>query len=353
MSTDLATEKPGPMGWGTDELDLDEKMYREAARQDRLAQLVPRRVMRGPTRQPVKKVLDKIKSEMALDGMEDGFNIVYMEQIAFKKWLPWLMQLIGSCVASGSGRCWTWRSLVDVFLLGNPESILGTSIVGVNNVAPFMPYHYRAGRRLGGLNGGRPSGRDDGSFCNEQAEAMMRYCVLPCSAVGLKSNAFPEPQSEALYREWGANDHLMDQFIDQAKPFQLLESEQVKDAETGKSRLIEDFKPQMICSSWAFKPFEKHPTWKLRNGEPVWIYVRDKSQRWDHNMSVVGFVYVAGNWYVVIFNSWGAKAHKNGHYFVIPIEVYAKWIIEAESRTIGDIDLRNTEPPFPEESIND
>lgn len=348
MSTDQASEHPGKMGWGDETLalTLSEKHDREKVQADQLAAMVPDRVIRAAARPPVQKMLDKVNHLMRADGIDSGFCSAYIELAVFGHYFDWLAQLIGSCVASGWMRKTTRRILVESFLLGDPEEIFGTDLVGPNNVAPFAPYNYRAGRRLGGLNG-----NSDGSFCGEHVQGAMQFGMLICSTDGLTGDTdeMPEPQDQSTYKRWGANNTLMDKYVASAKRIQLLESEQITDASEGKDACVDGFKGAMICSSWAFKPSEMHPTWRLANGDRVWIYKRDAGNRWDHNMTIDGFVVVGGLIFVKVDNSWGPRAHKNGSFFYIPIELFVDWLNrgQAECRTIGDIDLTDNAAPFP------
>lgn len=344
MSTDL---KPTPdmFGWGnlTDTFDERIKIEKEVA--ELIANTAPHICQSGGIELVLNKpMFNKIKTLMDEDGIDDGLDLTYIEKAAFGKFLEWLAQIIGSCVASGEMRISTTRTMWEVLVLGQLEELWGLDLSGVNSFAAFAPYSYRAGRRIGNMNSG------DGSYCSVHIQGMLQYGKLPCWTPGLQSDAFPEPQSASTYRNWGSRsgNSLMDKFVETAKKFVLTESEQNTDADMAKQRLIEEFKPSMICSDWAFAPSHAHPTWKLADGSPVWIYKRDTTTSWPHNMSVVAFLKVAGQWYVKIRNSWGTKAHKNGDYFIIPIEVFAQWLAAryAESRTIGNIQLALSVPPI-------
>lgn len=164
--------------------------------------------------------------------------------------------------------------------------------------------------------------------------------------MGLTSDKFPEPQSTSLYRKWGNSNQLLEQFKDQAVKYPLIESDKVTGADYLKTSIGTHFKPANICSNWGFAPDYKHPTWKLANGESVWIYKRSGS--WAHNMSVIGMVLVNGKWFVIIENSWGMDAHKNGSWFAIPAELFDSWIRSAECMTVGEIDMTDNPVAWPE-----
>lgn len=245
-----------------------------------------------------------------------------------------------NCVASGGMRAMTRRTLIESFILNEPEEIFGTKLVGTNNVAPYAPYSYRAGRKKGGIDG-----MMDGSFCNAHIEGAMDYGILPCSAAGLVSDTFPEPQNTRLYKEWGANDSLLNKFSSVGRTYKLIESENITDINRLWSALEEDMKPMMICSDWAFKPAKQHPTWKFANGDPVWIYTRDTRNSWAHNMTIDSALVHGSEKFNGIDNSWGDSAHKNGSFFILEANEMERWIRDAEIMTIGDIDMTdNTKP---------
>lgn len=332
---------------------MSPQTVRDAERRARaqLEELVPDRCIRRTAKLVMNyELLTKVVDLMKSDGIDGGFSFLHLETAIFGSILPWLAQLIGSCVASGGRIVDTDRMLAEVFLLGDPEEIFGSNTVGVNNVSPFAPFSYRAGRKLAGFNG-----RDDGSLCDYHIRGKMQFGLLPCSADGLGkyTDAFPEPQIEETYRRWGASDDLFNRFVGAAKPFLLMESEAVDSADKIKSALIEHYKPMQICSGWAFKPDKPHPTWKLADGSPVWIYTRDKSDEWQHNMSLVAWNVVSNEDFPTVRNTWGQKAHKNGDWFVIRGSEMDEWARDRDQRygsqirTIGDIDMTDNPAPFP------
>jgi hypothetical protein len=186
---DNSVSSPGKMGWGeavmleSQRIDTEKRMY--AMCQESFPEMFE------PVADPDynEDRFNVVKKLMEADEIEEGFSFNHLEVAAYNNYLRWLAQIIGSCVASGGGRVCTHRMLAEVLLLNEPEQLLGTSLVGTNNVSPFMPYNYRAGRKIGGLNGG------DGSFCGAHIRGLREYGMIPCSTPGLQSDAFPEPQS--------------------------------------------------------------------------------------------------------------------------------------------------------------
>jgi len=190
MSADLLTDNAmsnrGPMGWGEYDTDpLETKLKIERDRLEVMQNVVPNRFNASLGKEPNQVVLAKVKAAMEADGIEDGFDPMYLYQVVFGFWPRWLAQIIGSCVASGGMRATTLRTLVEVTLLGEPEETLGMSMTGPDNLNHFAPYSYRAGRKIGGLN------RGDGSFCEAHIQGMMQYGFLPCNTDGLDSDTFP------------------------------------------------------------------------------------------------------------------------------------------------------------------
>ena len=343
MPIDNSVSNPGKMGWGVDSETIQNKHSYERMTFGRIAESLPQFVARKDPKQVVNKVIyDKLIDLTKANGAEDGVDLRGIEFVTFGGWQNWLAQLIGSCVASGAMRVLTRRTMIETFVFGQFQELLGTQLDGVKSFAPFGPYHYRGGRRIAGINSG------DGSYCSVQIEAFQKYGFLPCSTPGLSSDAFPEPQDESLYRKWGnsSGNALMDAFKGIEKIFILNESEEVTDPDQFILLCTEHLKGAMICSDWAFRPDFQHDSWKLADGSPVWIYKRDTATSWAHNMSVIGAVKYKGQWYIIIENSWGKNAHKNGHYFVIPIEVFGKWLKDAECRTIGDLSTAASDKPL-------
>lgn len=308
---------------------------------DALAEIVPERCMSRDPKPVNRELLAKVEEIQKANGIESGFCFLYLWQAVFGSQPNWLRQLIGSCVASGHMRTAAYRMVAEVFLLNDPESIFGTSIIGQNNIAPFGPYHYRSGRKFAGING-----NGDGSTCNGQIKGVMADGHLMCSAPSLESDAFPEPQNTRLYKQWGANNTLLDRFKDHGKKFVLLESSRITGASDAKTAIVAGHKPANICSMWSFVPDYQHPSWKDEQGQPIWIWRRGV-QPWAHNMSVIGYVTVGGKDFVIIENSWG-NYHKGRKWFAIPADLFSTWCRSAECMTVGEIDMSDNAPAWPE-----
>lgn len=328
------------MGWGIPNEPVQKWLTAEKQTLDNIASVAPQRLMRNDPKPRNQELMDKVYKIQEANGIEKGFCFIYLPQAIFGTQFDWLAQLIGSCVASGDMRTTAYRMLAEVFILNDPETLPGIDIEGTDSLAFFAPFSYRAGRKIAGING-----NSDGSLCLPHIKGKMQYGHLPCSTLNLQSDRFPEPQSESLYRRWGANDTLLNQFAPAAAKFTLLESEPVKSASTAATLLDDHLKPMNICSMYGFAPDYQHPTWKDENGNPVWIWKR--SGQWAHNMSVVGHVWVNGKEYIIIENSW-ANYHKGRKWFAIPADLFNSWLRDAECQSVGEINMTDNAPAWPE-----
>lgn len=338
--TDIAVSSPGPMGWWFNENEsVYTTLYRERCAREKLEEVAPERCTFGSNKPVNEWLMKKYLEFQKTFGIDEGFDAYLYLQMILGKVPKWVQQYIGSCVASGGMRAVTMKSIIEVTLLGDPEETLGKSFEGADNINSFAPYNYRAGRKIAGING-----FSDGSICGPHIQGFMSYGLLTCDAQGLESDAFPEPRSERAYREWGANDTLLNKFAEQGKVLDLLTSAEIK---TGDDWLEANkrFETAMICSQWAFEPDYQHPQWKLPDGTPVWIYKRNRRTSWAHNMTVCGLIKAFGRLWVRILNSWPEQSHKNGFWFIIPLELYVEWLRQASCQTIGDLVLRKPNQP--------
>ena len=346
---DNSTSQPGKMGWGTELFNEAQRLITERIGFAKLAMAVDESYLFRHLPKTVVNtdLMTSVKRLMELDGIDisaGSFSFMHLERCIFGDIIPWRAQIIGSCVASGGMIATVGRCLVEAFLVQQPEQLFGNEWIGPDNFAPWAPANYRAGRDRGGLNGNM-----DGSFCAPHVQGEMEYGYLMCNVVkegeGYNDDWFPEPQSGSTYRQWGANNRLIDKYENTVKA-KLLESEKVVDADESVKLQTVHFKPHQICSSWGFAPTETIAGWTWM-GQPVYQYRRRGS--WAHNMTVYGAVKVNGQWWVMIRNSWGMDAHKNGCWFAVSIEDYAAWLRQAEVMSKGDIDLPDIEfgNPFP------
>lgn len=328
----------GPMGWGPQDREMhpdnilvfeSESIY--MAQNDSPIAWTERPAREVPD--SLKHRLEEVHQKHGMSYNEGSIDLRLLTEVAFGSLYMWLAQIIGSCVASGGIKCWTLSALYQILVLGQPEEALGHMRLGVDTIVPYGPMSYGLGRRRGNMR------RGDGSYCSIQIASFMKDGVLDCNTpqlhriTGTDDNNFPEPQSAKLYREFGSWGHL-----DDLKPYldyRVLESVEVKDASQS-VELLRAGKPHMICSGWGFGPTSK----KVNS-----FTVYKRSGSWSHNMTICGvLVGEDGNLYIIVLNSWGPRAHRDGEFFIIPIELYAKWLKSASCIAIGDIDLPDSAP---------
>src|SRR5690606_14407943 len=262
---------------------------------------------------------------------EGSMDLRYVMLPIYGSIYEWKAQIIGSCVSSGGFRATVLRILCEIVLLGDLEEMLGADFDGPDNLAPFAPYNYRAGRKFAGING-----NSDGSMCGPHVRGMQEYGILKCSATGLEdyTDGYPEC-SGGTYRKWGANDRWLEEFADQGRAIRLKESERVETASRVVELIRDHFKPMMICSGVGLAPAKKH-----RDG--FWIYKASGS--WSHNMTLVAVrVDSKGNVFIGVWNSWGPNAHRDGSIMWVPIELMEWWVNRANIQSIGEIDLLDSQ----------
>lgn len=322
----------GPEGWWLDEknVDVQKTIKAEHAKLDELGQTVPAMLTARPPKAANSNAVKGLALLQEADGITAGVDLRYLEAMVFGgKFLDWRAQLIGSCVASGGMRAIALRTLAEILIHGQLEGTFGDDITSRQNLATFAPYSYRAGRMIGGLNSG------DGSFCGAHIDGLRRFGCLPCDTEGLRSDAWPEPQDMSTYRRYGNSNSILDQFADVGRKWQLLESSRLKTAEDFRRTCVDEFKPAMICSLWAFEPAATVGQWR--------VYRRSRAQ-WAHNMTLVGCVEYENDWYAIVRNSWGQNAHSGRDWFPIPLELLDDWLRDRNTvaMTIGELELPDT-----------
>lgn len=325
----------GPMGWGPDNIEEAARLNAEVsllhAAQDDMPVAWAQR-QRDPINDKLLERIEALHQEEELSYTEGSVDLRLVSKLLFGELYKWLAQIIGSCVESGGNRAWTFDQLWQILIGIDPEEPLGKMRLGVDTVSHYGPFSYGDGRKRGGMRGG------DGSYCSVQVESYQKTGVLDCNTpalhaiTGTDTKDFPEPQDARLYREFGDWKHLED--LRKYADNRLLEAVEVTDAQQS-VQLLREFKPHMICSNWGFAPSgEKIGPWH--------IYKRSGS--WAHNMTIIGVIVINGKLYIIVLNSWGPEAHRNGEIFIIPIELYAQWLRSASCIALGDIDLPKSRP---------
>lgn len=326
------TNKPGPQGWWEHDTDSPWKtLYRDLAMVSDMQDRCP--AMFTPLAAPV---VDDVRLAhfnrlQAAEGIDDGKDLTIVEKSLGLDLDEVDAQIIGSCVATSHIVNIGQRSLIEVAILGSDEDLLGKDYDGTTSLCPFGPYSYRAGRRIGGLNG-----MGDGSFCGAQIEGTMRYGYLPCDTPNLQSDFYPEPKSTRTYREWGARNTLMDRFAGAADQTVLTNSVQCRTTDEAKEQLIDRWAPLQICSSWGFRATNT----TLANGHRLWT----RRGSWPHSMQVVGIFEVGGRWVAKIRNQWGGF-HDGNTFFHVDLNEFDRWIGNSVTMSIGELRQRQFDDP--------
>jgi hypothetical protein len=328
--------QPGPMGWGIPNEPESNWITAEKRTREEIAEVAPELLSRHSEREAKnakleKATLDAIKNA----GWDEGMILPFLFDQATAIRPDWLRQIIGSCVASGDQRTTAYRMVAEIFLLNDPEELPGNKLAGRDSLAFFAPFSYRAGRREAGING-----RSDGSLCLPHIRGKMKFGHLPCNTPGLQSDAYPEPQSPGTYKDWGADNRLMDQFLQQAGKYKLLESEPVTTVDDVHELICKHYKPSNICSMWGFKSTGKR-LGKDAEGKDIFQWTR--SGTWAHNMSIVGHVKRGGTEYIIVENSW-ANFHDGSKCFAVEANEMARWLRDAQCQSVGEIDLQDNAP---------
>lgn len=330
-------DQEGPMGWWIHERDSIFKTKLEEERilsklqdsnPDRFCAQAPREADQGLVELCQKYGKDK-------QGVDKGWSMHWLEDLAGVDIDNTPRQLIGSCVATSHIMLLATRSLHEIVILGEQEKLLGDQIVGEDTIMPFGPFSYRVGRAAAGINGG-----GDGSTCGGQIKGTMERGFLACDS-GVESDRYPEPTSTSLYRRWGANNNLASKWYEEAQKLDLTESVRVRTPDDVWKSIVDEFKPIQICSGWGFRSAGK----RLSNG---WTVYR-RSGSWSHSMQLTAALEIDGDRYCIVRNQWGKNAHTDGNWFVISFDTLGSWLRSATAMTIGNLAQREPDSfdPFP------
>lgn len=327
----------GACGWGDEKLSDDQKLYNEEKIVDEAQHDYPRAWAHRPAvalPESLKGKLETIHQKHNMSMNEGSIDLRLISELCFGEIFKFPRQIIGSCVASGGMRAWTFASMWQLVANGEPEELLGHQRLSVDTVAPYGPFSYGCGRRRGNLR------RGDGSWCGVQVESYQKDGVIDCNTpqlhriTGTTTKNFPEPQSSSLYRSFGSWKYL-DDLLPYAD-YKLNEAVKVRNADQC-AKLLAEYKPMLICSSWGFAPG--------RSGKVNGYTVYRRSGSWAHNLSVVGVLIAPnGDRYFIILNSWGPTAHRDGEIFVVTDSTMNSWLKSASCIAVGDIDLPDSVP---------
>lgn len=321
----------GEMGyWKNPSDSIESTMAQDRAALERMQDIAPNRFQTTGPKEANPVILEKALA-LRDEGIDEGWDMTWVERLCRISLDDLYKQLIGSCVATSHITLLATRGLTEIVLFGDAEELLGRELSGQNSICPFGPYSYRVGRKYAGING-----RGDGSTCSGQIRGTMALGYLPCDTSGLESDYFPEPRNTSLYRAWGSGDSYIDRYVNTAKLYDLTESIDINDVDTGKDLLVHHKKPSQICSGWGFRATNK----RLPNGDI--LYTRSGS--WPHSMQWIASCKMSdGNWYDKIRNQWG-NAHSGKNYFWVAHEEMRTWIRNSNTMSIGELKQRDSVP---------
>lgn len=322
------------MGWGVEGETEQKLISAEKKTREEIAKVKSSLIAYASRDSINQSIIDDVKQQVKAAGWDDGFSMRFLFKAVTKISPDWLRQLIGSCVASGDQRTTVYRMCAEVFVLNDREELPGVKLAGTNCLSFFTPFNYRAGRREAGIDG-----FSDGSLCMPHIRGKMKFGHLPCDTPGLQSDRFPEPKSERLYKEWGANNALMNQYVDVAGKYKLLDSPEVNTVQES-HRLIDELVPQNICSSQGFRSAGKR-LGNDQDGKP--IYQWRLGGTWHHNMSRVGWFVLNGVRYTEIENSWEGY-HDGNNAFCVEAGDDDRWMSRAEVQGVGNMDMTDNGP---------
>lgn len=337
--THLATEVYVPpnlnwshMGWGLEEQTVEQKQYAEAVALERAMTANPAAFAQRDPKYLDPEMKAKWDAFQASKGYEEGScDLTLIDEFCFGRRFHWLPQGTGSCTLSNAFRMHFRRATWELKMKGQLEKPLGTTEYGSSCAAFYAPLSYGIAREIAGIRNG------DGGICSATIESLMRG-VLRCNngkllellhKLGADSEQdFPEPRSNAIYREfqsWKYNS-MFEPFLTDP----LLESVKVTDTQKLITNL-EDYKPSIMCSSLAVKKGGTH--------QGLTYFIADRNNTWSHNMANGGKIVWKGRTFILLSNeSW-----QDNLIYPIPIEEYQDVIFpkyRPEVQTMGEIGLQ-------------
>jgi hypothetical protein len=316
------------MGWGNLKLNALQNRVIEANLQEALPNVCLAKDAR------VVEMIPSIEAAIrAKFQFDEGWDFAVAEEMVYGL-LLWIEQNIGNCVGASHVQALADRIAHEILAMGEAEDPLGAGLLGM----PFIPFTYGVGRWVGGM-----LGPGDGSYCGAQIDGTMKYGFLLCSTPGLEkyagSGADGLPQGTASAgRLFGRSKAEIEKFTSAAKDFDLLDAPKCETGDDVHKCIIETKAPVQICSNWGFAFAGKDSATGLN------LY--KKSGSWSHSMTIRAVFGIKQRWFWRVRNQWGRQAHKDGDTFVIPAELGAQWVKQAEAIGIGAIQGLPQNPGF-------
>lgn len=335
----------GNGGWGDPTDTVRHRIYKERIEAEDnedagVYSAIPELVLARGDESPMEKL---IRSQMKYD---DGWDLDFVDRLLYGTAAVLDQNGVGSCVGAGASSAVASKIASELLLEGDAENPFGVSIQqyksSIESACPCVDYAYGGGKMKRYWNGEkftRESSLGDGSYCSAQIWAMKTIGVLPCRFVE-NADKYVFPQTRSIRRHAGNRDQFLNRHLEVGQKFRMLDSTRVRSADDLKEVICNLKQPCMICSGWAFKPDRKVEGLG---------YVYRASGSWAHNMSLVACVQWKSDWYVKVRNQWGSNAHKDGWFFWIPLELFDRWVRDAECQAIGELELipSDSSPEFP------
>lgn len=240
-------------------------------------------------------------------------------------------QSVGNCVPYGACLANVDRIAVELLLFGESE----------RPFIPFVPFSYGAGR----VYVGNVNWSSHGSLGSWQIAADMRYGMLPTDTPNLPIRFEGDIQGSANTNStWMKSKGVLDSWQPFAKALTVGEGSNVESFDQLKIAVCDKKQPATIASDWGF----------VSKGldSKYGIVVHGAGGSWAHQMHIRGVFSIKGQWFVNVGNQWGYKYHpligegyaKGG--FVIPAELFDRWVKDAECFVRGSINGRTFKPNF-------
>lgn len=262
---------------------------------------------------------------------DDGFAFWPMVERVFGGQVDSDAQSVGNCVPYSSCLANVDRMAVEILLFGESE----------RPFIPFVPYSYGAGR----VYVGNVNWSSHGSLGSWQIAADMRYGLLPVDTPNLPIRHETDIQGSGTTNSaWMKNKEVLDSWQPFAKDLTVGEGTNVESFDQLKVVVCDKKQPATIASNWGF----------VSKGvdSKYGIVIHGQGGSWAHQMRIRAVFQIKGQWFVNVGNQWGYSYHppigegfaKGG--FVIPAELFDKWVKDAECFVRGSINGRVYKPNF-------
>lgn len=304
-------------GWTDGKYEASQAILKELSDRAKLEDDLPVFCRTQAPAEPSKEIMERFSSFQESKGRgRDGRDWSLLDQFMLGKELIFLPQIIGSCVASNTGRPWTIRFLYQIGILGEGIEFLGKNEFGPDNFCFYMPFNYGAGRKRGNMRSG------DGMWCELMQQSLLKDGVIACNTPKLlditkslgvnREKDYPEPQNERVYRDFGNW-----KYIEDLRPYADYTLEECPFVTTADQLwdLCEHCKLPFVCSGIAIHKVGDHK-------DGFAIHAQNQRDQWMHNM------YCAGRWTASDgerFFRWGNDSWGPQHMYNIRFTEVDRW----------------------------